>query len=303
MKTNRAVLRSALNDLELRARRIVEGLRAGGHASPRAGGTVEFDRHRAYQPGDDLRHLDWKVYARSDRLVLKRARLESTLDVFFLLDVSGSMAFESGGAWGSKHTLASSVVQALSWLAIDSGDRVAVMRCAGDTPDPVSLQGGSSGLQRAIERTSIDVQHGQRFDAEQAAATLTTAVNRPGLVVLVSDLLETPKDVQDCLGHLRFHGHDVLVLQVLDQAEQHFNVPDEVRLVDLEGSMQQRVHARVLRDDYLSALATHQRAVKQACRHLHVDHVLLDPHESPVPALQALLHRRGGSTATVRGDG
>ena len=302
MKTDRAAVRSALNDLELRARRIVEGLRAGGHASPRAGGTVEFDRHRAYQPGDDLRHLDWKVYARSDRLVLKRARLESTLDVFFLLDVSGSMMFESGGAWGTKLELACSVVQALSWLAIDSGDRVGVMRCAGNTPDPLLLQGGSSGLLRSIEQTSIDGQQGQRFQAEESAAALTNTAHRPGLVVLVSDLLEPNKEIQDCLGHLRFHGHDVLILQILDRAEQAFDVPDEVRLIDLEGPTQQRVHTRAIREDYLYALSAHQNAIQQTCRHLHVDHVLLDPHVSPVPVLQELLHKRGGSTATVRGD-
>ena len=129
MTREQVLLRSAVSNLTVHARRIIEGLRAGGHVSTRAGSSVEFDRYRGYQPGDDIRHLDWRVFARSERLVLKRARLETTLDVLLVIDASGSMAFDSGGSWGSKFDLAAAIAQALAWLAVESGDRVSACRC------------------------------------------------------------------------------------------------------------------------------------------------------------------------------
>jgi uncharacterized protein (DUF58 family) len=295
---DQATLRSAISDLQLHAQRIVEGLRAGGHASKRAGASVEFDRYRAYQPGDDLRHLDWRVFARSERLVLKRSQLETTLDVMLLMDASGSMSFGSGGDWGTKYDLVSSIAQAIAWLATESGDRIAAFRCADSTLDSCALRSGPVGLAQALRVIDSPAMNGQKVHLAEAASHIVSLTHRSGLVVVLSDLLDPPERFAQAIGKLRHHGHDVLVIQVLDNAERTFDVSEEVRLEDLEGGVSRRLNARVVRDDYLEALNQHQKSILASCRSLHVDHVLVDPHESPIPMLRAVIQRRNSPRQT-----
>ncbi|MCH2135403.1 MAG: DUF58 domain-containing protein [Phycisphaerales bacterium] len=296
MNLGQAALRSALDGLDVRARRIIDGIRSGAHPSNRAGAAVEFDRHRAYQPGDDLRHLDWRVFARSDRLVLKRARMETALDVMFMMDGSGSMQFESGGVWGSKQELASAVAEALAWLAADSGDRVAACPCHVSAPQPTAMSGGVDGLSNVVHMLSRTPANGLKMDLDASAQVVVRCMRHPGLVLICSDLLDPNIAFRRALGRLRHAGHDVLVLQILDQSERLFDVPEQVLLQDLEGGGSHRVTAAHIRDDYLRVLQAHQDEILSVCRGLHVDHVLLDPHESPIPALRELLQRRSGGT-------
>lgn len=301
MSREQVALRSALSNLDLRARRIVDGIRTGGHSSVRAGAAVEFDRHQAYQPGDDLRHLDWRVFARSERLVLKRARMDTALDVMMMLDASGSMLFESGGEWGSKHDLGSAVLQALAWVATEAGDRVAACHCGSTAVTPSTLRSGAPGLSAVMEMLQQSARQGESLDIETASISLVNTTQRPGLVMLCSDLLDAVSGFQQAMGRLRHAGHDVLVLQVLDHAEQVFDVPDEVRLENMEGTGGRRLSAGSVREDYLDALHAHQEQILQTCRGLHVDHILLDPHVSPVPALRSVMqHRTRPSGASTR---
>lgn len=303
MGSDQVSLRSALAGLDIGARRIVDGVRAGGHASARAGGSVEFDRYRAYQPGDDLRHLDWRVFARSERLVLKRARLETTLDVIMILDASASMLFDSGGTWGSKFDLARSTLQAITWLAVEAGDRVTCCRCTDATEVPMAPRSGAAGLLKVMEVMEDPADRGVSIDLDEASLAVTQGISRPGLVVLGSDLLDDPVHFQRAAGRLRHAGHDVLVIQVLDRAERRFEVPDEARLRDLEGSQDRRLNARSVRDDYLEALHAHQQEILRSCRGLHVDHILIDPHESPVPVLRSMMQHRSGRQGSSRRTG
>jgi uncharacterized protein (DUF58 family) len=261
---------------------------------------VEFDRHRSYEPGDELRHIDWKVFARSDRLVLKHARMETTLDVQFLLDDSGSMLFGSQGAWGTKFELATAVIHALAWLAVDAGDRVAGWQCVNMQSTSPQPRGGVVGLSQITDSCGGEASQGDAVDLQSISSMLVSAVQRPSLVVVVSDLFETHTSLERFLGQIRHAGHDVLLLQVLDQAERFFEVPPEARLVDLEGSTSVRVQARSLREEYLSALERHQSFITDTCQRLQIDHLVLDPHQSPVPDLRSLLHRRAEGLSTGR---
>ena len=292
MTSSAATLRAALHSLELRARQIVEGLRAGGHASPRPGGNVEFDRHRAYQPGDPIRHLDWKVFARSDRLVLKHARMETTLDVLFVLDVSGSMAFGSDGEWGTKADLARVITRALAWLAVDSGDRVSCWACPGQDTTVPPPRSGPTGLAQVVASSDAPVQSGTVFDPTAVAVRLTDALSRPHLVILVSDCFVDPTTLGNYLARLRHAGHDVMVLQIMDKAERELSLPSEARLVDLEQIGIQHVQTKAIREDYLTAVAEHLGAIRERCDQLHVDLAMFDPHKSPIGTLQALLNTR-----------
>lgn len=301
MTPDQAALRAAFGGLELRARRIVEGLRSGGHVSPRAGGAVEFDRHRAYEPGDELRHLDWKVFARSDRLVLKHARMETTLDVLFVLDDSGSMAFGSNGGWGTKFELATAVAHALAWLAVDAGDRVAGWQCVAVQSTSTTPRGGIVGLSQMTESCGGSPSEGDAVDLPAIARMLVSAVQRPSLIIVLSDLFATHDELERFLGRLRHAGHDVLLLQILDGAEQRFEVPEEARLVDLEGLTESvRIQARSLRDAYMKAFDRHQDFIKEICQRLQIEHLVLDPHHSPVPELRRLLHRRAAGLSAAR---
>ena len=300
MRPDQAALRAAFGGLELRARRIVEGLRSGGHVSPRAGGAVEFDRHRAYQPGDELRHLDWKVFARSDRLVLKHARMETTLDVLFLLDDSGSMAFGSNGVWGTKFELATAIAHALAWLAVDAGDRVAGWQCVDVQSTSTTPRGGLVGLSQMTDSCGGSPSEGDVVDLPAIGRMLVSAVQRPSLIIVLSDMFATQDELERFFGRLRHAGHDVLLLQILDGAEQRFEVPEEARLVDLEGSNNVRIQARSLRDAYLEALGRHQDFIRDVCRRLQVEHQVLDPHQSPIPELRRLLHRRAAGLSAAR---
>ncbi len=290
-----------MSGLDLRARRIVEGLRAGSHVSPRAGGAVEFDRHRPYQPGEDLRHLDWKVFARSDRLVLKRARMETSVDISFLVDTSGSMSFGSTPDAGSKFQLASSITQALAWLAVDAGDQISVWRCGDPINQACASRGGPVGLQNTIETLQGMTIDDQELNFHTLGEVVTAHLQRPSLIVVVSDLFAPNNDVQRCLGQLRHAGHDVIVIQVVDQAEREFLVPDEVRLEDLESGTAMRVRAQTVREEYLEAWRQHQQFMESVCHGLSIDRALVEPQSSPVPALQAILRaRQGGPTLSGR---
>ena len=303
MTREQITLRSAIASLTINARRIIAGLRSGGHVSTRAGASVEFDRYRAYQPGDDLRHLDWRVFARSDRLVLKRARLETTLDVLFMIDASGSMSFSSGGKWGSKFELVTAIAQALAWLAVESGDRISACSCIENDTKLCSFRAGGAGLAQVNKLLVSPAVSGRRLKLDVAAGVITAATQRPGLIVLLSDLLDPPEHFQRSIGQFRHAGHDVLVIQVLDRSERLFDVPDEVRFEDLEGGHHRRLHTKAVREDYLNALSTHQNTILTTCRELHVDHILVDPHESPIGLLRSILQHRSGGSGSSRQTG
>jgi uncharacterized protein (DUF58 family) len=220
-----------------------------------------------------------------------------------MIDASGSMSFSSDGEWGSKFDMAITIAEALAWLAAASGDRIAACSCIDDDTKMCSFRSGVSGLAQVRELLSIPAVDGRKLKIDVAVDVITNSTHRPGLIIILSDLLDSPERFQKAVGQLRHAGHDVLVIQVLDRAERLFNVPDEVRLMDLEGSHHRRLHTKAIRDDYLEALANHQTTILTTCRGLHVDHILVDPHESPIALLRSMLQHRSGNTGSSRRTG
>ena len=208
-----------IRGLELKPRTIVEGFLSGLHRSPLKGFSVEFAEYRQYLPGDDLSTIDWKVFARSDRHYVRKYEEETNLRAYLLLDVSASMGFGSGAM--TKVEYGSCLAACLAYLMKRQRDSAGLMtfdnRIRTLLP-PASRPGHLRTLLLTLDRQEI----GETSDMGRPLHQLADAIDKRGLVVLISDLLDDPSRVVDGLKHLRFRGNDVLVFQVLDRAELTF---------------------------------------------------------------------------------
>jgi len=215
---------AALGRLELKARWVVEGFINGLHRSPKKGFSVEFAEHRAYQPGDDLRYLDWKIAARADRWVVKLFEEETNARAVLILDVSKSMQWVGAEGRLSKVSYAEHLAAALGLLLLRQRDAVGLVRFDDEVRTVVPPRGSEKQWHRLI--TAFGEQGGG--ENSNIVAALNRAggmISRPGLIILLSDLLVDVEPVTDSLRALRARGHEVLVGHIMDPAERDF--PDE----------------------------------------------------------------------------
>lgn len=279
-----------LATLELRARTIVEGFLSGLHRSPLKGFSVEFAEYRQYLPGDDLATIDWRVFARSDRFVVRKHEEETNLKGYLLLDVSGSMAYGSGSltklAYGC--TLAASLAY-LMQRQRDAAGLVTFDEQIRRLVPPSIRPGHLSAVLHALD----EVTPGSRTDAGRPLAQLADAMTTRGLVVLISDLLDEPARVVTGLKHLRSRGSDVLVFHVLDHDELTFPFERPVRFKDLEDGVEVLAHPREIRPGYLTAInglvADYRRELGAA----GIDYQLVDTSQPLDESLLAYLSARG----------
>lgn len=275
--------------LELAARRTLDGLYAGMHRTSQLGSSVDFAEHRAYQPGDDLRAIDWRAFARTDRLLLRRWHDERRLPLALLVDGSSSMDYGTP----PKIATAQVIAAALGLMAIDQGDEVRVLTGADPGAWPRSLGGpGSAGqLVAAIELEDRRV----RYDA---VATLTAAadhLHRRSLIVLVGDLLAEPAPLAAAAARAAGRGHEVAAIQVLDTTE--LALPAEwgrSLLVDPEGDLADvTCDAAEAKAGYDAAIAAHLAELHRRLGAARADHLLVRSSDDPAAALARwLLGRR-----------
>lgn len=291
--------------LEMRARAIAEGVLAGIHRSRRFGSSSEFAEHKQYTPGDDLRHLDWKAFARMDRYFVRRYEEETNLDVHLVLDCSGSMAYAGGarGSFGiSKLEYARTLVAGLAYLAHRQSDGCSLQLFAGDERTSVPPSARADHL-RAI------FQHLERVPAEgpsEAVAALervSSRMSRRALVVLVSDLLDVGTDALGPLGVLRKRGADVLCLHVLDADEIEFPFDGVVRFEDLEGDREVQVDAPAVREAYLEELALFLSEIRQGASTRDLRYHLADTRKDPAALLKRALLLEGAGRRGPAADG
>jgi uncharacterized protein (DUF58 family) len=302
---------SRLGTFELRAKMIVEGVMSGMHRSPYHGFSVEFAQHRPYVPGDDIRHLDWKVYARSDKLHLKQYQQETSLDLMILLDASGSMRFgtrafeEASGAghslspdgrahW-SKFDHATAVGAALAYITLRQGDRVGLTIFADEIRASVkrsSAQGTWRQIVGALATHYQDTAHDSATDIARVVDQTLAKLNHRCLLALISDLFTDPEQLRAALARVRHKRHDVIIFQVLDRQELEFNFADAAPFLGLEGEARLRVDPRSIRDGYLRALRSHQDAIEKIARGFGFDYQLVTTHDWLGPPLAAFIARR-----------
>lgn len=252
-----------LHHLEVAARAVVEGLRAGAHRSPYKGHSVDFADHRPYVPGDDIRHLDWKVLARRDRLVLKRYEAEIDLTCTLAVDGSGSMGYQGERAALSKYRYASVLAATMAYLVLNQQDRVGltIFSDHGVADEPPAVQGQ---LQRICHKLEA---HGPAAatDSGTALARLAQGNVRKGLVVIFTDAMEDVEATTSCIERLRHRGHDVALIWVLDPDELDLGVGAVSRFQGLEADGELIAEPRALRQAYQRVVQEHRHALETAC--------------------------------------
>ncbi|MFQ6132311.1 MAG: DUF58 domain-containing protein [Armatimonadota bacterium] len=278
-----------LANMELRARTIVEGFFSGQHRSPFRGASVEFADHREYTPGDEIRHLDWKVFARSDRYYVKEYDAETNLLVNLVLDASASMAYSSNGL--TKLQYASYLTAALAYMAVQQRDMAglvvfdeAVRRRLSPGASPSHL----AALLEALEST----QAGGQTNLSATLEALALSMRRRGLVILISDLYDEPERVLRGLGHFRHRGHDVAVFHVLDPGEQELPERGPVLLEDMETGERLATDADEVRGAYRREVSRFIGAYRQGCRERFIDYLCADTATPFEQVLASFLGRR-----------
>jgi uncharacterized protein (DUF58 family) len=263
------VVLSRVASLTLRARRVVEGALSGLHRSPHHGASIEFADHKDYSPGDEIRHIDWRLYGKSDKLYVKRFEHETNLRAYLLLDGSASMAY--GERFGSKLEYARSLAAAIAYLLLEQRDAVGVAsfreRLDGYIP-PRSDRGHLQVLADALARVEPD----GRASAARALDELAERIPRRGLVVLLSDGFEDLAVLGRALSRLHHRHHDIALLQVLDADEVEFPFDELTRFRSLEDEREVLAEPRLARASYLAALAAHGQALAAHCRAAQVDY-------------------------------
>lgn len=301
-----------LASFELRAKLIVEGLASGQHRSPFQGFSVEFAQHRPYVSGDDLRHLDWKVYGRSDKLHLKQYQQETNLDLLVLVDASGSMNYGSrsfeeasgvgrklspdGRANWTKFDHATALAAALSYITLKQGDRVGLIVFA-DTVRAAVKRSSSQGTWRQIvsalsgHPTNPDNRH-RKTDLRRAVDQVLSKVTNRCIVALVSDFFSDIQDVRDTLARVRHRGHDLMAFQVLDRAEMTFDFREPAPFEGFEGEGRLRIDPRAIRQAYLDAINEHVSLVEKSVRAFGFDYQRVNTHDWLGPPLASFVARR-----------
>lgn len=246
---------AALGRIEVVARWVVDGFITGLHRSPRKGFSVEFAEHRGYQPGDDLRYLDWKIAARADRWMIKQFEEETNLRAALVLDISPSMNWAGAAGRLTKLAYAERVCAALALLLLRQRDAVGLIRFDDAVRSVLPPRARLAHWRRIIAAMGT-AGTGTATAAPEALARAAALVRRPGLVVLVSDLLVDPAGVVGGVRTLRAMGHDVVVLHVMDPGERDIADPGDALFTDPESGEAEAARGADVRDAYRDTVAS-----------------------------------------------
>lgn len=280
-------LLARLSDLELLARTVVDGFMAGVHRSVRKGSSLDFAEHRAYQPGDDLRRVDWRLHARTDRYYVKQYEADTNVSTWFALDTSASMDFTTHAV--TKFDYARFLVASLAWLSRSQGDRVGLVTMGNDLGEVIPPS--ARHLQRILHtlaRTPA-AGRGRLLETLDRVAHVTT---RAGVVVVVSDCYEPADRLGRALDTLRARGHDVILFHPADPGERELTFAAPLTIEDAELGLRLPLRPAELRTQYAAAFAAHRKALGDRLAAARVDYVALDTAEPLDRALHAYLDLR-----------
>jgi uncharacterized protein (DUF58 family) len=283
---------SQLGGVEFIARGVVEGFLMGLHRSPHRGFSAEFAELRAYQAGDDLRHIDWRMFGRSDRFYVKQFEAETNLRSHLLIDVSESMGWTSDPAgqptklWYARHLAAS-----LALILLRQGDSVGLAAFHDRIATRVQARGGRRQWSELVRRIqALEAEGGT--SAEGALRDVAVRLRRRGLVVLISDLLVDPARTLKALKFLRHHGHEVLVFHLIDPGERELPAAAEARFFDPETDEELLVSVPDIRSEYREAVREAIDEWRRALRSNDIDYQVIDTDRPLSTALRAYLRKR-----------
>lgn len=279
-----------LSNMELVARLVVEGFITGLHKSPYHGFSVEFAEHRQYMPGDEPKHIDWKIYGKTDRYYIKQFEEETNLKSYIIVDASRSMAYASNGKM-SKLEYASYVAAALSYLMVQQRDAVGLTvydeKVRIHMP-PHATKSYLKAILKQLELTEGSNKTGTAASLHQIAER----IKRRGLVIILSDLFDKPNEVATALKHFRHKKNEVIVMQVLDPLERSFAFGGEAVFKDMETSEEIMTQPYHLQKAYQEEMKKFLDLYKKECRENKIDYVLLDTSTPFDTALFQYLSKR-----------
>jgi uncharacterized protein (DUF58 family) len=281
---------TAIDDLELAARLVVEGLRAGSHRSPFHGYSSEFQQHRPYRVGDDLKYLDWKLLARTDRLYTRQFRETTSMSVMLVLDGSASMAFPESGA--SKWRYATILAASLAHLVVSQGDAVGMLAMTGERMTYLPAKGGRPHLRSliaALER----LEPSGTWSPARGIARGAELLKRRGVVIVLSDFQDAEESTHRELRRIASHGHDVAMLQVVAPDESVFPYRGDLEFEDLETGERRLIDANAIADEYRRAFAGFLDRARATAVRDNVDYALMRTDLAPGVVLRDFLMRRG----------
>ena len=284
---------SAISRLDLRARHVVEGFVSGMHRSPYKGISVEFASHRSYVPGDDIRHIDWRVYGKADRFYIKEFEEETNLRTHLILDCSGSMGYPEhpGTNRMTKWDYAATLAASLAHLLVYQQDGVGLTIF--DTSIRRQLPVSSSRAQLPTLSSVIE-SHAPGGSTDVKSLTEVAAnIPRRGMVVLLSDLLMDIDDLTAALHRFRFDRHDVVVLHVMDHDELEFPFVDRTLFEGMEEvDLEVLTDPQALRQSYLDAVGAFTKRIRRVCLQAKIDYALISTAEGVDVALTTFLAAR-----------
>ena len=286
-----------ISSLDLRARLIVEGLMTGMHRSPYQGISVEFAQHRQYVAGDDTRHIDWKVFAKSDKVYLKQYLEETNLHLICIVDASESMAYgtvgDAGALW-TKYDHATAIAASLSYMAIQQQDSVGLAIFDNELKR-FFKPSNSPGQWKIITHELCLVPQLRKTNTGRILDQLAEKLNHRSLIVILSDFFDDIESIKKGLRHLRYKKHEMMVFQILDPMEIEFPFEDVTLFKGMEEMGELLTEPRALREGYLEQLALATDQLKKLCRGMHVDYVRMNTGETLDVSLSGFLATRAAS--------
>src|SRR5438552_767110 len=278
-----------ISRLDLRARHVVEGFISGMHRSPFFGHSVEFIQHREYVPGDDLRHLDWKVWSKTDRYYVKQYEEETNLRSTLVVDVSESMHYGRGAL--NKYNYACTVAACLGYLLLRQQDSVGLITFDDDVRQVVPARSQQTHIDVLVK--ALDVSRPRaKTDLEKILRRVAETVGSRGMLIVLSDLLADREPLFRGLEMLRHRRHDVLVFHVLDDDELTFPFAGTTRFEGMEDLSMLLCDPRALRDGYVEALEEYLVEVRRGCARQGIDYMLVHTREYLDAVLSKFLHHR-----------
>ncbi|MBT5782750.1 DUF58 domain-containing protein [Candidatus Marinimicrobia bacterium] len=280
---------TSLSSLALRARLIVEGYIIGKHRSPYHGFSVEFAEHKSYDIGDDVRNIDWKLFGKTDRLYIKRYEEETNLKTHIIIDNSKSMSYSSGSV--SKINYANSLLASIAYLMINQQDAVGLIQFSDKINSFIPPKSRRSHLNTIINQLSETVEGKDTF-IEPVLHEMAERINKRGLVILVSDLLDDPKTIMNGLKHFRHRKQEVIVFHILDKKEIDFDFNKRTKFIDVETGEELSTEPWHIRENYKRLMKERQKLFKKECNSQLIDYVPVLTNESLEKCIAEYLNKR-----------
>jgi uncharacterized protein (DUF58 family) len=278
-----------ISNLELLARTVVEGFINGLHRAPHLGASMDFAEHRAYMPGDDIRRIDWKLYARSDKYFIKEFEADTNTNFSILLDISKSMSFSGEPNGISKLEYAKYMAACLAYFSSKQRDRVGMVTFDDEVRDYIPP---SAKHLHVILHALEHVKAGRKGNLDRPLVLLSEHFRRKSLIVVISDLYDEPARVLNAISYLKGKGNDIMVMHVLDRNELEFPYDDASNFQDMESDEKIPIVPYALRDKYRSLVQDHISTIQNLMTQNRIDYTLFNTSQPLDMALFTYLANR-----------